>query len=121
MSKTFPLFFLIALIMTGCGVDQERFGEEAKAARGVVSGISGSAQYDPQRFASRFAPGKAPMADRMKYAMVGILANSAKIDGDQAVIEVSILNPQTSEKIADQQWTAVKIDGSWKLQDAPLP
>ena len=115
------VFFLIALSIAGCGVEQERFSEEARAVREIVPRLPGNAKTSPQRFASQFIEGKAPMADRAKYVMVQVVANRATINEDKAVLEVRVLNPQTGEDIATQEWTAVKVDGQWKLKDAPLP
>ena len=112
---------LAALFIAGCGVDQERFGEEAKAVRNIVPGLQGYAKTDPQRFANSFVQGKAPMANRGRYAMVQVVSTRAKVNGDEATLDIVVLNPADGEKIADKEWTAVKVDGHWKLQDAPLP
>jgi len=128
LASTVSVLFVIASV-SGCGGGgvgpvAVTPGEEGQIEELIVS----MADYarSPETFNPLFAEGKAPNdKQRQQYNKWAIdrVEGGITIEGDSATIKVEIRDPDDFEvEIGDPYtWTAVKQDGEWKLDDAPLP
>lgn len=110
-----------ALPLCGCGSSSPEFGSAPDEVIQLVGCIPDSTR-SPQTFAAVFSSSAPPNdMQRRQFAQYVFVAKSASVSGDEATIRVEIRNPMTNDPIGQQEWTAVKEDGKWKLKTAPLP
>lgn len=122
---------LLLFSTIGCGSAAVKSTDEQNAFASV-EGL-GDVAGDEKMFASAFVSGAVP-DDRVEYGKRGYQVNGdATFDGDQATVPVKIFGgvhatsssesrSSRASKVADteQTWTLQRVDGQWKIKDAPL-
>lgn len=122
---------LLLVFATGCGSKAIKPTDEQNAFASV-EGL-GDMAGDDDTFASAFISGAVP-DDRIEYGKRGYQVNGdATFDGDQATVPVRIFGGVHATSSRDtrnsrastvaeteQTWTLQRVDGQWKLKDAPL-
>ncbi|TWT73004.1 hypothetical protein [Allorhodopirellula solitaria] len=115
----------------GCGSSAVKPTDEQNAFASV-EGL-GDIAGDQQMFANAFVPGSVP-EDRAEYGKRGYqVSGEATYDGDQVTVPVKIFggvhetagrdggrSKPSKAGETEQVWTLQRIDGQWKLKDAPL-
>ncbi len=117
--------------IAGCGSSVVKPTEEQNVFASV-EGL-GDIAADEQMFANAFVPGAVP-DDREQYGVRGYQVNGeASYDGDQVSVPVKIFGGVHSTSSSDsrrsrastvaeteQIWTLQRVDGVWKIKNAPL-
>lgn len=87
----------------------------------LVSDMSDAAGT-PTGFQAIFAEGAAPSeAERANYRGYGFRATATRVSGDSATATVRVERSADDQLVGETEWTAVRSDGGWKLQEAPMP
>ena len=109
---------LSVALVAGCGGDDR--GTPRDDLSQLVSGVADSAGT-PQAFEKIFARGAAPAkSKRADFGRYAFWAKDVELSGDAATVTVE-LRDFDNQLVGEVQWAAVREDGRWKLQDAPLP
>lgn len=124
----------LSLLMTyvGCGSSGPIKPTDEQNAFASVEGL-GDLTADDQMFAAAFVAGAAP-DNRKDYSQRGYQVNGEPtVAGDQLSVPVKIFGVAHATESADssrskpstvaeteQVWTLQRVDGQWKLKDAPL-
>lgn len=112
------------VLVAGCGgsvENPEASLEDEDLVKRLVSDVSLGGEGGLKRFQDCFATDPVPgEAEREKYRQYRFRATDASAGGDTAEVTVEV---ETADETpaGEQQWTAVKVDGKWKLDQAPLP
>ncbi len=122
-------FALCSLL--GCGSGE---GAQATVEQNVNAQIEGlgDAAGSEEMFSEAFVAGEAPK-NRDDYASRGYeVVGDANISGDTATVPVKIFGGVFASQAGDRAkesptspevettWTLQKVDGAWKIKDAPL-
>lgn len=112
----------LVLALAGCGSQSANSGAslEEQAVHALVSSLPDRAG-SPKRAAEQYAELKPDAELCKRIAAYQFVPQSIAIEGDTARVKVKVYNAETSLDVAETDWTAVKRDGAWKLQDAPIP
>lgn len=121
---------LLLFATIGCGSSVVKPTDEQNAFASV-EGL-GDMAGDDKMFTSAFISGAVP-DDRVEYGKRGYQVNGdATFDGDQVTVPVKIFGGVHATSSRDlrskastvaeteQTWTLQRVDGQWKLKDAPL-
>ncbi len=117
-------FLLSPVFLGGCIGSIETGPPEMDESDHVSSLVSGLGDHSgsAKGFASVFADGNAPdEKQRAAYRDCSFRADSVEIDGQSATIQVTAGKMADGQILGQEAWTAVKQDGQWKLETAPLP
>ncbi len=69
-----------------------------------------------------FAPGCEPSNETLlRYGNYRYEAKRPVQSGDSATVTVIVKEAKTGNPAGEMQWSMTKINGKWKLKDAPLP
>ena len=110
----------LALLAAGCGGGQPSASDTDRLV-GLVSALSDAAK-DADACKKLFAADAAPKdADRARYARYNYELKSSQPSGEQCTLTVAVRDVGSGKELGEAQWTAVRVDGQWKLQSAPLP
>lgn len=115
------LWGLGLLLLAGCK-EKPPVASDEERIRGFVTQARRSG--DPERFRSLFVEGSAPDDSRRpEYKKYRYQAGHIEMspEGDTATATVEIHKPGSDELVAEKQWALVKVNGAWRLKDAPLP
>jgi hypothetical protein len=111
-------------LVAGCGESVENPEanlEDDALVRRLVSDVSLGGEGTLKSFQARFAADPAPgEAEREKFRQYRFRATDPSVSGDSAEVTVEVETADESP-VGQQHWTAVKVDGKWKLDQAPLP
>ncbi len=113
---------VICVMMIGCGKEpggEPQRTEEIEVAS-IVSSASGAG--DPEGFEKVFAEGAVHEEAELygEFMFLGD-ADTVEIDGDTATVSVEVTGGLNEDVLGTVEWTAVKEDGEWKLNSAPIP
>ncbi|MCP4190271.1 MAG: hypothetical protein GY768_06565 [Planctomycetaceae bacterium] len=124
----FGILAVVAFGMTvGCGGDKKAadpavgMTEDQKAVDnlvGKVSDISGSLQALRAIFTKEASPSAATAAKYGKN-MFSII-DDIVVTGDTATMNVEVCGYEENSQPTTKVWKAQKVDGEWKLSDAPV-
>lgn len=108
--------------VAGCGGSGSASASDPDrmAVKALVSSLPDQAST-PKRAAEVFADAKPDAETCRRIAAYMFVPESIQVAGDSATIQVKVYNAETSLEVAASEWTAVKRDGQWKLQSAPIP
>lgn len=113
--------------LTGCGSEEienplDEMDEDQQAVAALVGQVSDYAAQGQKSLRSIFTRDGAPSSgDVKKYkARYFELDGDVTVSGDSATFPVKV-GQYKSPGTAVAQWKATKVDGNWKLADAPLP
>ena len=69
-----------------------------------------------------FAPGAGPSkATLSRYAAYQYEGKQPVLSGDSATVVVIVKGAKTGNPVGEVQWSIMKVNGVWKLKEAPLP
>ncbi len=69
-----------------------------------------------------FAPGCEPSDETLsRYADFRYEGKPPVLSGDSATLIVVVKRSKTGETVGEVQWSMAKVNGKWKLKEAPLP
>ena len=75
-----------------------------------------------QRMKPLFAPGCEPSSEALlRYPEYHFEGKPPVQSGDSATVVVVVKDAKTGGPAGEVQWSMTKINGKWKLKDAPLP
>jgi hypothetical protein len=113
-----------AVIVVGCGEappalpKSANFGSEDGLQIAQLLEDFNEAKNEPSKLAKLFA-GKAPSSvknyDRLMFSLVG----KPEVMADAATADVDMVNDADGKSRGKAKWTFTKVDGKWKLKDAP--
>ena len=72
----------------------------------------------PRLFASGCEPAKEALSRYPDYRYEG---KPPVQSGDSATVVVVVKDTKTGQPVGELQWSMTKVNGAWKLKDAPLP
>jgi len=117
--KSLAAWAVLALLATVAGCSNaEREEPDDEQVKRLILNVEASEEEFPRSFAPDSVP---PDAQRLRFYDYWIKATVVTIDGESATATVQFQDPNTRSVVGEQEWTAVKIDGEWKLKTAPLP
>ncbi len=74
------------------------------------------------RIKQLFAPGSEPSPQALRrYMAYRYEGKPPVLSGDSATVAVMVKDAKTGSPAGEVQWSIAKVDGVWKLKDAPLP
>lgn len=112
---------LMFTAVAGCGGDAGGPGEWSQEKIISVGLINSLDPDDSEAFPNSFAEGAVPPdSERERYGRYRFEATSTKIDGESATISVRV-EDLDGNFIGEEEWTAVRVNGEWKLKKALLP
>jgi len=69
-----------------------------------------------------FAPGFGPSNEALlRYPAYRYEGKPPVLSGDSATVTVIVTDAKTGKPAGELQWSMTKVNGRWRLQDAPLP
>jgi hypothetical protein len=69
-----------------------------------------------------FAPGCEPSKEALaRYTAYRYKGNQLVQSGDSATVTVTFTDAKTGDPAGELPWSMTRIDGRWKIKDAPLP
>jgi len=75
-----------------------------------------------ERIKGLFVPGSAPSKEALlRYMAYRYEGKPPARSGDSATVVVVIKEAKTGNRVAELQWSMTKINGIWRIKDAPLP
>jgi hypothetical protein len=87
---------------------------------GDVDDLADGREFD--RLVRLFAPGREPSNEAcLRYAMYRYQGRDPRQSGDTATAVVTVKDAKTGNQVGEVKWTMKKVNGFWKLTDAPLP
>ena len=106
---------------SGCGGGNKEWNPtDADHVLKTVSEIS-DARSDPEKLNSLFVPGSEPdeawLAEANKYMLI---VAKADVSGDTATATVELEDTMEGTIVRTHTWQCERIDGEWKIKDAPL-
>jgi len=112
--------FLLVLILMGCSQQKNlnMGSEEGKLVADVVDNLNEFKSTEAKLALLLVRPGVLPSSDKvglLEFYIVG----KPTIDGDSAKTTVSISKLGGLDS-KEQQWSFKKVDGNWKIENAPL-
>ena len=118
LSRCATVLLLLAVAAIGCsdggvGTPSDEFSQLVSS----VSDFAGDVEKFEAMFADEAVP---PESERAEYGRYSFWAKQVSVSGDSArmTVEVSDLDDKI---VGEVEWTAVREDGQWKFNHAPLP
>jgi len=75
-----------------------------------------------ERIKPLFVPGAAPTAEGLlRYMAYRYEGKPPVQSGDSASVTVVVKEAATGNHVGEVQWSMTKVNGVWKIKDAPLP